>query len=118
MAELRQAFKSGRTRSVSWRKRQLRAIINLVQDNEENIFKALYQDLGKHPVECYRDEVRKRCTQLKSHLAISIDYSAANVYTEKFWKKKRNKNFSRICFISFSVSKRATQYTTLSKGLS
>ncbi|XP_056170062.1 aldehyde dehydrogenase family 3 member F1 isoform X2 [Syzygium oleosum] len=57
LAELRQAFKSGRTRSVSWRKRQLRAIINLVQDNEENIFKALYQDLGKHPVECYRDEV-------------------------------------------------------------
>ncbi|KAL3723769.1 hypothetical protein ACJRO7_035871 [Eucalyptus globulus] len=57
LAEVRQEFKSGSTRSVSWRKSQLRAIINLVQDNEENIFKALYQDLGKHPVECYRDEV-------------------------------------------------------------
>ncbi|KAF8012579.1 hypothetical protein BT93_I0674 [Corymbia citriodora subsp. variegata] len=57
LAEPRQAFKSGSTRSVSWRKSQLRAIINLVQDNEEDIFKALYQDLGKHPVECYRDEV-------------------------------------------------------------
>ncbi|XP_030524082.1 aldehyde dehydrogenase family 3 member F1 isoform X2 [Rhodamnia argentea] len=58
LAELRQAFKSGQTRSVSWRKSQLRAIIDLVQDNEENIFRALYQDLGKHPVECYRDEGR------------------------------------------------------------
>ncbi|KAK1587670.1 hypothetical protein Q3G72_015660 [Acer saccharum] len=57
LVELRQTFKSGRTRSASWRKNQLRALIKLFHDKEENIFEALFQDLGKHPVESYRDEV-------------------------------------------------------------
>uniref|UniRef100_A0A2P2JLP3 Aldehyde dehydrogenase n=1 Tax=Rhizophora mucronata TaxID=61149 RepID=A0A2P2JLP3_RHIMU len=57
LAELRQMFKSGKTRSVAWRKNQLRAIIQLVRENEEKLYKALYQDLGKHSVEAYRDEV-------------------------------------------------------------
>ncbi|XP_057421661.1 aldehyde dehydrogenase family 3 member F1 [Lotus japonicus] len=55
--ELRQCFKTGRTRSVTWRKKQLKALLDLVHDNEDAIFEALYQDLGKHPVEAYRDEV-------------------------------------------------------------
>lgn len=57
LAELRQTFKSGKTRSVAWRKNQLRAILDLIRDKEEVIFEALHQDLGKHPVEAYRDEV-------------------------------------------------------------
>uniref|UniRef100_A0A6M2FA47 Aldehyde dehydrogenase n=1 Tax=Populus davidiana TaxID=266767 RepID=A0A6M2FA47_9ROSI len=57
LAELRDTFKSGRTRSAAWRKSQLRAMIEFVQDNEEEIFKVLDQDVGKHPVEAYRDEV-------------------------------------------------------------
>ncbi|XP_031400865.1 aldehyde dehydrogenase family 3 member F1 isoform X2 [Punica granatum] len=57
LSELRQTFRTGRTRPVAWRKAQLRAIIDLVQDNEERIFTALLEDLGKHPVESYRDEV-------------------------------------------------------------
>lgn len=57
LAELRDTFKSGRTRSVAWRKSQLRGMIEFVQDNEERIFQALDQDVGKHPVEAYRDEV-------------------------------------------------------------
>ncbi|KAF9678245.1 hypothetical protein SADUNF_Sadunf07G0014900 [Salix dunnii] len=57
LAELRDTFKSGRTRSVEWRKSQLRGMIQFVQDNEEGIFKSLDQDVGKHPVEAYRDEV-------------------------------------------------------------
>lgn len=57
LAELRQTFKSGKTRSVEWRKTQLRALLDLVRENEEKIFGALNQDLGKHPVEAYRDEV-------------------------------------------------------------
>ncbi|KAI4386791.1 hypothetical protein MLD38_004693 [Melastoma candidum] len=54
---LRQSFRTGRTRSVAWRKSQLGSIVRLVSENEEKIFSALYQDLGKHPVECYRDEL-------------------------------------------------------------
>lgn len=56
LAELRQTFRSGITKSGAWRKNQLRALIELLQDNEDKIFKALHQDLGKHPVETYRDE--------------------------------------------------------------
>ncbi|KAG8659981.1 hypothetical protein MANES_02G100300v8 [Manihot esculenta] len=57
IAVLRETFSTGKTRSLAWRKTQLRALIKLVRDNEEEIFKALHQDLGKHPVEAYRDEV-------------------------------------------------------------
>ncbi|KAH7566319.1 hypothetical protein JRO89_XS08G0137500 [Xanthoceras sorbifolium] len=57
LAELRQTFKSGRTRNAAWRKNQLRALIQLIHDKEDKIFEALLQDLGKHPVESYRDEI-------------------------------------------------------------
>ncbi|GMY12161.1 aldehyde dehydrogenase family 3 member F1-like [Fagus crenata] len=57
LGELRQTFKSGRTRSVTWRKNQLKALLELIRDKEEVIFEALQQDLGKHPVEAYRDEL-------------------------------------------------------------
>ncbi|KAH7519963.1 hypothetical protein FEM48_Zijuj08G0093200 [Ziziphus jujuba var. spinosa] len=56
LAEVRKTFRSGKTRSVSWRKNQLRALIQLINDNEDKVMKALYDDLGKHPVEAYRDE--------------------------------------------------------------
>ncbi|XP_028774621.1 aldehyde dehydrogenase family 3 member F1 [Neltuma alba] len=57
LRELRECFKSGRTRSVKWRKTQINALLQLLRDKEDAIFKALNQDLGKHPVESYRDEV-------------------------------------------------------------
>lgn len=57
LRELRQYFKTGRTKSVTWRKNQLKAILDLVHDQEHAMFEALQQDLGKHPVEAYRDEV-------------------------------------------------------------
>lgn len=57
LSELRQTFKSGRTRSVAWRKNQVSALLQLIHDQEDKIFKALYEDLGKHPAEAYRDEV-------------------------------------------------------------
>ncbi|XP_065630934.1 aldehyde dehydrogenase family 3 member F1 [Quercus suber] len=57
LGKLRQCFRSGRTRSVAWRKNQLRAVLKLIHDKEDVIFEALQQDLGKHPVESYRDEI-------------------------------------------------------------
>lgn len=68
LAEVRQTFKSGKTRSVTWRKKQLRALIELIQDNEEKLLKALLEDLGKHPTEAYRDEV----THLIIYIYITI----------------------------------------------
>ncbi|XP_023552079.1 aldehyde dehydrogenase family 3 member F1 [Cucurbita pepo subsp. pepo] len=57
LKELRQSFRNGRTRSLEWRKEQLISLIHFIQDKENAIFEALFQDLGKHPVEIYRDEV-------------------------------------------------------------
>lgn len=57
LGELRQTFRSGTTRSAAWRKNQLKALLQLIRDKEETIYEALQQDLGKHPVEAYRDEV-------------------------------------------------------------
>ncbi|KAL6518474.1 hypothetical protein OROGR_018976 [Orobanche gracilis] len=54
---LKRAFRSGKTRGVDWRKAQLRAILSFLAENEADIFEALKQDLGKHPVESYRDEI-------------------------------------------------------------
>lgn len=54
---LRESFKNGRTRSFEWRKNQLSSLIQFMHDKENVISEALYQDLGKHPVEIFRDEV-------------------------------------------------------------
>ncbi|KAI3777308.1 hypothetical protein L1987_47107 [Smallanthus sonchifolius] len=55
--ELRLTFKSGKTRSVGWRKTQLRAILRLIHENEDTLFQLLKSELGKHPVESYRNEI-------------------------------------------------------------
>ncbi|XP_060197425.1 aldehyde dehydrogenase family 3 member F1-like isoform X2 [Lycium barbarum] len=54
---LRETFKSGKTREESWRRSQLKNLLRLLEEKEDDIFKALKQDLGKHQVEAYRDEI-------------------------------------------------------------
>lgn len=56
LKEVREAHESGKTRSLSWRLSQLKALRTLLYDKEDDIFKALEQDLGKHRAEAYRDE--------------------------------------------------------------
>lgn len=58
--EVRMYFKAGKTREESWRKQQLKGLLNFLIEREEDIFDALKLDLGKHPVESFRDEVTKR----------------------------------------------------------
>ncbi|KAJ8648521.1 hypothetical protein MRB53_001544 [Persea americana] len=57
MAELRESFRSTKTRSAEWRKTQLRGLERLLQEKEREIYKALDEDLGKHHTEAYRDEI-------------------------------------------------------------
>ncbi|XP_073135367.1 aldehyde dehydrogenase family 3 member F1-like isoform X2 [Henckelia pumila] len=57
LKELRDTFKSGRTKEGSWRKSQLKALLSFLEEKEDAILNALMQDLGKHPVEAYRDEI-------------------------------------------------------------
>ena len=58
--EARERFESGKTRSLSWRTSQLKALMKLLRENEEEILSVLKEDLGKHRVEAFRDEVKHR----------------------------------------------------------
>ncbi|KAL8193266.1 hypothetical protein R6Q57_026847 [Mikania cordata] len=81
LKELRDVFNSGKTREASWRKSQLQGIISLFKERESDIFKALNQDLGKHHVEAYRDEIG---TVIKS-----ANYALGNL--KKWMSSKRAK---------------------------
>lgn len=61
LRELREYYYSGKTREASWRRSQLRGMLSLLNDREDDLLRALHQDLGKHPVEAYRDEVLIIC---------------------------------------------------------
>jgi acyl-CoA reductase-like NAD-dependent aldehyde dehydrogenase len=56
--ELNQTMRSGITRTKEWRMQQLRAVLKLLEDNEERITKALTKDLGKSAHEGYLTEVK------------------------------------------------------------
>jgi aldehyde dehydrogenase (NAD+) len=55
--ELRTTFSTGRTRSLAWRRNQLRALERMVSENEQRFFDALKADLGKPSLEAYGGEV-------------------------------------------------------------
>ncbi|XP_021645452.2 aldehyde dehydrogenase family 3 member F1 isoform X2 [Hevea brasiliensis] len=57
LESMRQYFKSGNTKDASWRLSQLKGLLLFIKENEAEIFKALKEDLGKPPVEAFRDEV-------------------------------------------------------------
>ncbi|KAH7837774.1 hypothetical protein Vadar_017843 [Vaccinium darrowii] len=57
LEELRETFRTGKTKEASWRRSQLKALLSLLKEREGEILEALKQDIGKHPVESYRDEV-------------------------------------------------------------
>ncbi|RRT48374.1 hypothetical protein B296_00040800 [Ensete ventricosum] len=66
--EVRTAFESGKTRSLAWRRSQLKALQRLLYEEEEGMFRALKQDLCKHQAEAYRDEasIAHTCPQSSS----------------------------------------------------
>lgn len=51
MAELRGAFASGTTRSYQWRESQLRGLLRMTDEHEQDIVAALRSDLGKPELE-------------------------------------------------------------------
>ncbi|GLU19822.1 hypothetical protein SLE2022_360470 [Rubroshorea leprosula] len=98
IAELRETFKSGGTRGVEWRKTQLKGILQLLHDHEQTIYKALNEDLGKHPVEVYTydigvveksaryalSSVDKWMVPQKAHLPLAFFPARAEVQPEPF----------------------------------
>lgn len=57
LKNMREYFKSGKTKEESWRESQLKGLRRFLMERQGDIFKALMQDLGKHQVESFRDEV-------------------------------------------------------------
>lgn len=55
--ELRVTFDCGKTRSYEWRISQLKAIIKLTEENEQEIYQALHSDLSKCETEAFVQEV-------------------------------------------------------------
>ena len=57
VARLRKTFASGRTRSVEWRKQQLKALETMMVENEAAIVEALAQDHGRGAFESWMTDV-------------------------------------------------------------
>jgi aldehyde dehydrogenase (NAD+) len=63
--ELNRTMRSGITRTKEWRMQQLRAVLKLLEDNEERITKALAKDLGKSAHEGYLTEIVQATSSCK-----------------------------------------------------
>jgi len=57
MANQRAFFKSGQTKDIAFRIKQLRILKHAIEKNEDKILPALYEDLRKSPYEAYLTEV-------------------------------------------------------------
>jgi aldehyde dehydrogenase (NAD+) len=72
VAGLRTTFESGRTRPIDWRKSQLRALLQLLEENEEELGRALHDDLRRHEIEAYAADIGHCKVEIKhtlKHLA-------------------------------------------------
>jgi aldehyde dehydrogenase (NAD+) len=65
VARLRATFATGRTRSVDWRKKQLKAIEKMMVDNEAAVAAALEQDLGRSPFEAWLADIASTAGEAK-----------------------------------------------------
>src|SRR3954447_11772730 len=68
---LRDTFKTGRTRSIEWRRQQLRALERLMVENEAAIAAALEEDLGRKPFEAWLADIVSTANEAR--------YAAKNV---------------------------------------
>lgn len=71
-------FASGTTRSVDFRKTQLRRLLKLLERHEKDIIEALQKDLKKHPFEAFSSEI--------GFLKIEINESISNLHR---WAAKK-----------------------------
>ena len=65
---LHNTFSTGRTKSLAWRKWQLKQSWWLIEENEQLIIDALYKDLHRHPFETFSMELRGMKADILEHL--------------------------------------------------
>ena len=61
-------YKSGATKSLAFRKEQLKKLESLIRNNEQQIEEALYKDLRKHKQEVYMTELGPIYEEIKTQL--------------------------------------------------
>ncbi|KAH8520139.1 hypothetical protein H0E87_001560 [Populus deltoides] len=86
---MRQYFWSGKTKDVAWRQSQLKGLLSFIKEKEKEISKALKEDLGKHHVEAYRDEV--------GILTKSINFALHGL---KEWMSSKKAKLPRVALLS------------------
>lgn len=57
VTDMRKIFNKGKTKSYEWRVSQLEGILRMVEEKEQEIVRALYQDLSKPESEAFISEV-------------------------------------------------------------
>ena len=75
---LHKTFKSGKTKSIEWRKWQLKQIFWMVKDNEDAIAKVLHADLNRHDFESFFVEIEGMKKDVLAHID-HVDESAAGM---------------------------------------
>lgn len=66
LADLRSAFSTGVTRSIEWRRNQLRRLETLVRENTAELSDALHQDLGKCASESWITDLGLSLSSIRS----------------------------------------------------
>ncbi|GAB7354595.1 hypothetical protein MBLNU459_g5037t2 [Dothideomycetes sp. NU459] len=78
---LNATFKSGKTKSLAWRKWQLKQLWWMVEDNEDAIVQALSSDLNRHKFESYAADIHSLKSDILEHIK-NLERWAADEYVE------------------------------------
>jgi len=72
VAKLRDTFDAGHTRPLSWRKKQLKQMKALLREGEDELARALQDDLGKAPIEAWATELNLVAREI-DHMLSKLD---------------------------------------------
>ena len=76
---LHKTFKTGKTKSLAWRKWQIKQLFWMVADNEEAIAKALKTDLNRHKFEAYYADIEGVKKDILNTLAHVEEWAADEI---------------------------------------
>jgi len=96
--KIRSFFKSGKTKDINWRIKQLKKLKNAIEKYEVEICDALKKDLNKHPYEVYATEigmvakeintaikkVKKWAKPKKVKTPLFLDYARSYIYQDPY----------------------------------
>jgi aldehyde dehydrogenase (NAD+) len=72
VAKARDTFDAGHTRPIAWRKAQLRQMKALLREGEDELARALQEDLGKAPIEAWTTELNLVSREI-DHMLSKLD---------------------------------------------